>query len=430
MENFKSISTKSLRLYYSVLRNKEDRCTAFLSQLTDKDDPAFKDAENQLDQVKQSLHSVSEEIEKRSDKLIYSIEDIYKLVGQSDSYCSIDFFLKSPAYEKYGESVHGLIWYKKKDREVLDAAIAKNDYERTNGIIYLDSGTDDKKLQHDLQHIGFEAIDIKELYRVGPAKSKTYKEGGIKEIPNTIQIKIDSNFDVIAAQQYVLGGYLKMGYSLPTHDLNIYYRNLLLFYPDLLKEEDNDKYLLKPDKSGFTEEIEYLIYDIKVHEKIATADEIKQWSEMLKTRSDKRMNFIKKHLGISERAITDLLLNDKKRYITLMQSTWMFETETLAYLGPKACIYWDFERFIHIFLRHYPDFFVPASTKGQGKHFQYYFQDIQRVAKIILNQLKDKINGKLESGNQFTINGHYYNGNHYQVRIDPDGKLMQFHPLD
>lgn len=142
------------------------------------------------------------------------------------------------------------------------------------------------------------------------------------------------------------------------------------------------------------------------------------------------MDYIKKHLGISSKVISDMILNDTKKYITLVQSAWMFETETLVYLGPKACIYWDFESFIHIFLRHNPDFFIPASTKGQGTPFQYAFKDIFRVAKIVLERLRDDINAKLSAGKQYVINGHYYNGNHYQVRVDTNGKLMQFHPLD
>ena len=248
MENFKAISTSSLRMYYAMLKNNEDRCTAFLSQLTNPEDPSFIDAKDQLESVKKSLHSVSEELERRNDKLVYSIEDIYKLVGQSDSYCMIEFFYRSAAYEKYGESVHGLVWYKKKDREALDTSIAQTNYERTNGIIYLDSGIKEESMNHALQYEGFEASDIKILYRVGGENSKAYKQPGTKDIPNTINIKIDSNFDVVGAQQYVLGNYLKMGYCLPPHDLTTYYRNLLLFYPHLLKEEEKDQYLLKPDK--------------------------------------------------------------------------------------------------------------------------------------------------------------------------------------
>ena len=351
MENFKSISTRCVRTYYSLLKNNEDHCVAFLSQLIDKEDPSYIDAKDRLEHVKKSLQAVSTELEKRSDKLVYSIEDVYRFVGQQDSYCSIDFFPGTPAHKKYGDSVHGLVWYKKKDREVLDLAIANVNYQRNNGIIYLNSGSQDKTLNHTLQYEGFEAIDIKTLYRVGGENLKAYKQTGTKDIPNTINIKIDSNFDTVGAQQYVLEGYMKMGYSLPMHDLIIYFRNLYLFYPHRIKEEEKHQYLYNQDKETFTEEADYLIHDIKVHEKIATEDEIKHWGKLLKARSEKRMDYIKKHLGISSKVISDMILNDTKKYVTLVQSTWMFETETLVHLGPKACIYWDFESFIHIFLR-------------------------------------------------------------------------------
>lgn len=430
MEEIKSLSTTNLRFYYARLKNNEDKCAAFLSQMSNADDPAFIDVENQLRQVEKSLKSVSEELNRRNDKLIYSIESVYKLIGQNDSYCAIEFFPRSAAYEKYGKSVHGLVWYKKKDRDALDIAITQNNNERTNGIIYLDSGTEEVCIKYALQNEGFEASDIKTLYRVGSEDPKTYKQSGIKDIPNTINIKIDSKFDTIPEQHYVLGGYLRMGYSLPSHDLTTYYLNLLLFYPHLLKEEEKDQYLLSPDKTSFTDEADYLIHDAKVYNKIASEEEFNHWTDLLKSRSEGRLNFIKKHWGISEKIIRDMLLNDKKKYITLFQSTWMFETETLVYLGPKACVYWDFERFIHIFLRHNPDFFISTIKKGQGTHFQYRFKDIFRVAKIVLEQLRDAINAKLKTGKPFVINGHYYNGNHYQVRVDTDGRLMQFHPLD
>ena len=62
----------------------------------------------------------------------------------------------------------------------------------------------------------------------------------------------------------------------------------------------------------FTDEADYLIHDIKVHEKMASEEEIKHWSDLLKSRSEERMNFIKQHLGISSKIISDMILNDTK----------------------------------------------------------------------------------------------------------------------
>ena len=91
MKNFKSICTPSLRTYYGLLKNNENRCVAFLSQLTNKEAPSYIDVKDRLEHVKKSLQGVSTELESRNDKLVYSIEDVYKFVGQHDSYCSIDF---------------------------------------------------------------------------------------------------------------------------------------------------------------------------------------------------------------------------------------------------------------------------------------------------------------------------------------------------
>ena len=53
---------------------------------------------------------------------------------------------------------------------------ANNNYQRNNGTIYLDSGSQDKNLNHALQYEGFEASDIKALYRVGGEKSKEWRK--------------------------------------------------------------------------------------------------------------------------------------------------------------------------------------------------------------------------------------------------------------
>ncbi|MEJ7913666.1 MAG: hypothetical protein WKF70_10970, partial [Chitinophagaceae bacterium] len=68
---------------------------------------------------------------------------------------------------------------------------------------------------------------------------------------------------------------------LPLHDSIIYYRNLFLFYPHLIKEHEKNLYLYNQDNTTFTEEADYLIHDIKVHEKIATEEEIKHWGDLV-----------------------------------------------------------------------------------------------------------------------------------------------------
>lgn len=426
---FTSISTASLIIYYKMLKEMESKCSGFDAQF-EKGSEAFEDAQAKLNRVKISLNQVAGELAKRKNNLTHSIEDIYKLVGQTDSYCMFNFYPGSSAHQQYGESIHGTVWYPRYERERLEEAITQTSYTRTNGKVFVDTGATDTAIKEALLREGFDAADISEIFRVGTPDPKTYKQSGTKEIPNTITVKIDKNFDVVGAQQYVLGRYHKMGYNLSAHDLTTYYRNLLLFSPSKLTAADKETYLMKADGPGFNPDTERSILELKMERKIASDVEKERYKEILKHRADERMSFISKHLGIPAKQISSLLTSNLQKYTTLYQSAWMFETNTLEFLGPNACVYWDYEGFIHIFLRHNPDFFVPMSTKGQGTHFQYKFQDIERVIKITLQQLKKEIVAKLDAGQAFHVGGHYYNGNYYQIRIAPNGRLEQFHPRD
>jgi len=150
----------------------------------------------------------------------------------------------------------------------------------------------------------------------------------------------------------------------------------------------------------------------------------------LTNRRKERIDEIKKQLGISQRVIDELSSTNPNNYLSLIGSTVMFETETLEYLNSHAVVYWNFERFIHIFLRHNPNFFVATSSKGQGTSFQYSQKDITRLIKIVVQQEKVKIIDRLSHGKEYAATGIYYNGNHYQMRIGADGMLLQFHPMD
>jgi len=385
-----------------------------------------------LEEINQTLAFVKNELDRRKNTVKFSVEEIYQIAGQKDAYIMINFFPGSDAYEKYGETVHGNIWYHKQERERLCAKVIEAEIPRTNGDVFLSSGIMDENIKHELQYEGFKAIDISEIYVSEKVFDiSTYRQPGIKTIPNTITVNINSRtFNVVGSQLYVLGHYLKDGFSLPGHDLVLYYTNLYLFKREKITDAEIEKYLLKEDKSTFTDLADFTIHEIKSREKIATEVELEHYKQLLTQRSKNRIQFIIKHLGIPEKKLNELISNDFNKYMAIQTSTWMFETETLAYLAPQAIVYWDYERFMHIVLRHYPDFFISASSKGNGSSFQYYFKDITRLSKIMIEQLKNDIIEKLKAGKDFSAQGVYYNGNHYQMRIAADGKLMQFGPMD
>ncbi|MEJ7780844.1 MAG: hypothetical protein WKF68_14780 [Daejeonella sp.] len=107
-----------------------------------------------------------------------------------------------------------------------------------------------------------------------------------------------------------------------------------------------------------------------------------------------------------------------------------FKDETLTEHVTQYPIYWDEERFIHIYGRHYVDYFINFSTY-KGTHFQYSYKDIRRLVCLILKSLQNEIESSLSNEWQYDKygdQGYYFNGNYYTLRID-NGRLMTFFPM-
>ena len=82
-------------------------------------------------------------------------------------------------------------------------------------------------------------------------------------------------------------------------------------------------------------------------------------------------------------------------------------------------IYWNYESYLHIYLRHCDELEIEGHFENKTK-FQYTQKDIRRILKIAIENLKDKINEKLKEGKEFRIWGDrsiYFNGNHYSLHI-------------
>lgn len=130
---------------------------------------------------------------------------------------------------------------------------------------------------------------------------------------------------------------------------------------------------------------------------------------------------------ITTKHIDKLKKENKEAWMELMKLVYGFEDETLTLWGWTQHVYWDFERFIHIYLRHYKKFLINESSKDQGTGFQYTLKDIRRIINIVLEANKEEIENRLKVGKGFQIHndrGHYFNSNYYSMKIDPDGRLM------
>ena len=93
----------------------------------------------------------------------------------------------------------------------------------------------------------------------------------------------------------------------------------------------------------------------------------------------------------------------------------------------------DLEGFIHIYLRHVEE----LSTSGfytERTKFQLKEKDVEIAIDHVMNALNDEYQAFRENNpdRQFRKYGdqaYYYNGDYYELRIEPDGRLIQFYNI-
>jgi hypothetical protein len=368
--------------------------------------------------------------------LKYSVQTIFMQVGQYDRYAIFDFKFGSSAFQKYGATVYGYIIYSPSERADLKLEISSENIGYNDGLILLDGALEDKTINELLKSEGFYVSDVRRLSTMdlGPIQNQ-YDNTELKEIPNTINIDFNRGgiLDAEYMQLNLFKKRIERGIPLITEEKRQYYGLLFLLERDQVTEDDKKNFLINPATKQFYDDV--IITTLK---SFAEYDEKGSPSRQLFNRSlgnrrIERTKFICRHLGIATKHIDKLKTENEQAWIELMKLIYGFEAETLTLWGWKHHVYWDFERFIHIYLRHYKNFLINESSKGQGTGFQYSLKDIRRIITIVLDENKAKIEDRLDQGKGFHIQndkGYYYNGNYYSVKIASDGKLMQFHPQD
>ena len=93
-------------------------------------------------------------------------------------------------------------------------------------------------------------------------------------------------------------------------------------------------------------------------------------------------------------------------------------------------VYWDLDSYIHIALRHLKDH--QLGSYGLKTPFPYRSNDLKLLIEKVLSKIEEEIRQFLMSSpeSDFTRHGKmavFYNGDHYNLRINPEGRLTQFH---
>ncbi|MGH2666648.1 hypothetical protein [Flavobacterium sp.] len=392
----------------------------------------------QIGYYKSELQKFKDNVEnQRKEKFQFSIEELYAMYGQYErKYISVEFHKFSESATKFGRNIAGVIVYSKAEREVLENLINSDVVPRTNDYVKFDfskSETISDELRHELLNTGFKSGDIYEILASDYPMQKAFNQPGQKEIPNTIEVKIDpSGFDINRSTRWLLGQKIKSGYKLTDIEwakfcgLSIYLEpesiEVNIIKENAFDENGNKKYLVR-----------FYELEAKLYSKDITGEEIMEFNEFLKTRKSIRIESIVREI---KRSTNKTIEKFKSEYPEIYEeieiSRIQFDDETLVYHNVIIPIFWDYESYLHIYLRHCDELGIEGHFENKTK-FQYTQKDIRRILVIAIEKLLPQINEKLKANKEFRIYGDkslYFNGNHYSLHILANGKVAAFHPLE
>ncbi len=181
---------------------------------------------------------------------------------------------------------------------------------------------------------------------------------------------------------------IESGAPLIPYEFQKYLSIKYLLNPKEFPIEDIAKHLINPATKSFYNDVGFTIFRALFHMDTSDSKIKSTFNTILKSRRIERSKVIFRQLGIAQRHLTHMESSEPVAYRELMKVIFDFEPETIPIWGWKYSVYWDFDRFIHIYLRHYNKFFIEGSSKGQGTNFQYKLKDIRRLINLILEKHK------------------------------------------
>ncbi|PTT72310.1 hypothetical protein, partial [Chryseobacterium sp. HMWF001] len=357
------------------------------------------------------------------EKFQFSSEDLYAMYGQYDKYISIEFHKFSESAKKFGRNISGIIKYLKSEREQFDSLLTQNTTQRTDGLIKIDCDQEkDLTIQQktELKELGFRSSDVYQILTTNLPKVKSYDQPGRKEIPNTITVNFDpTDFDTNSAFFWLYGQKVKHGEQLIDDEWARFCALSIFFDPESQNIDIIKEHSLNPDGS-LKSIVRLYELEAKFNSKIIKPEELSEFNDLLKSRREQRIEAIKYEIKRSTNKKLEVFETEYPEiYKELMKSTVQFQDESLVYFHMEKPIYWDYEGFLHIYLRHCDELAIEGHHETKTK-FQYTQEDIKRILKIAIDRLTPQINERLKEGKDFRLYGDkslYFNGNHYSLHI-------------
>ncbi|WP_111640939.1 hypothetical protein [Marinimicrobium alkaliphilum] len=362
----------------------------------------------------------------------FHYQDLYEMVGKRQFMTTFELREGSQSYHEFGGSVLGVIFYDRKALNSLEESFhTKQEILRKKIRIDSPEGELSEAKKGDLKYQGINIEDIESISFLPYRKDSETYETGEKKVPDIIEIEVDcGGIDVDVLNQNHLVSKHNSGVELAHYE-----KEQLIGITLAFNNGSIDSRVL--EEFGFTEEdlitnlnIWLSLYKVKERRNSISEVDKKSYSEVKSILSMERLNKVLKELsraGISEH------LGDKDKSVLegIFEASEAFSPSIL--LHGKNQVYWDIDSYIHIALRHLKDYQI--GDFKQKTPFSYKANDLKNLIEKVLHQVESEIGIYLASSptSDFTRHGKMavpYNGDHYHLRINLDGRLVQFHTVE
>jgi hypothetical protein len=360
----------------------------------------------------------------------FHYQDLFEMVGCDQYMTTFNFKNGSEAFLKYGLSVMGKIFYDHEKLKALNESLQCN-VEISENCIKVDSKDSRLTLIQKGELLKYTGINVSEIESLSyyPHKRRIeFHEGGEKKVPDVVTVSVDiGGIDPDILEQNYLVQKLNSGV-----DLAPFEKEGLLGIELGLNNGVVDLKLLaflgiSKDEVKENLNIWHRLYKFKERRGQLSELDSKHYVELKNFLATEKIVKVGKvyaryKMGGSSSEETKVILE------RIIESVDSFSPSILLH-GNKQ-VYWDIDSYIHIALGHVKDYqFGNLKIKTP---FVYRADDLELLIEKVLFCIQDELQFFLSqnSGKEYIRKGAmavFYNGNHYNLRVNSGGRLTQFH---
>lgn len=368
----------------------------------------------------------------------YSYQQVFNEYGQYDSFVYLTFVPQSEAYTKFGETMGGTFIYERQERINLESNLKAGTILKEAGRIRFIPSPLHKltvDLKEHLERNGILNTDIADIYCIHlKQRENRFAVEGQKDLQNVITIDIPPSENPEAESDRIkLGMYMEQyrdGYFLLPEERYELVGLALYYIPNRIDPRMKEEYA---DTTGkFIPKIRFYELGAKLANTKLSDEEDQEYSALIQDKLKERFELLEEELKKSSPKIEDVAAKYGANLRALQYVCAHFDTGDMRLSYEKAPIWWDFERFLHIYIRHVKETRVGEQFEGKSL-FQYKYRDIKTIVEAVVKQVYSEFISHLiqNPDKEFFRIGKrsvYHDGAYYAVQIEPTGRLMTFYP--